>query len=33
VNKPAILMVASTNVITEFGSEELTHPQPTLTCR
>ena len=33
VDNPAILIVASTNVITASGSEELTHSLPTLIQR
>jgi len=33
VDKPAMIIVASTNVITETGYEELTRPLPKLICR
>ena len=33
VDKPAMIIVASTNVITASGSEELTHPLPELIRR
>ena len=33
VDNPAILIVASTNVITATGSEEPTHPRPTIIRR
>jgi len=33
VDKPAMIIVASTNLITDTGSEELTHPLPTLIQR
>jgi hypothetical protein len=33
VDKPAMIIVASTNVITDTGYEELTHPLPSLILR